>query len=404
MNDDEKVRRSLLPFGLDTDLFDDMCGWRRHVHANPELGFEEHATSSFIRSLLDKWEIPYDAPLSTATVAHVVGAHPGPVLAIRADIDALPIQEESQVGYASTRAGVMHACGHDGHTAMLLGVAKLLSQRRDLLRGEIRLIFQPAEELVDGGAVRLVNAGVLEGVTAIVGLHLTSALPTGVVGLTDGAVLASDDRFDITVVGSGGHASSPHQTTDALVIAAGLVSQLQTLVSRRVDPSIPAVVTVGSFHAGDVYNAIASEARLSGTIRTFSPAVRETLEIDLVDLANGYAAVHKAKADVAYHRGPPPLINRSCVVEFVRPAAEAVVGISQVTAMPAFMGAEDFAYYSESVPAVFVFIGSDTGTSFPLHHPKFDIDEEALAVGLRFLEQVVELWVDVDGAELLRWR
>lgn len=378
-----------------SDLYEDMRAWRRHLHAHPELGFLEHETATFIRSHLDEWQLPYSAPFSTATVAHVRGEIPGPVLAIRADIDALPIQEENQVSYASTRPGVMHACGHDGHAAILLGLAKLLSCRRDRLRGEVRLLFQPAEELADGGAAKLIEAGALDGAMVVVGYHLGSWLDTGFIALTDGAVLASDDRFDITIIGTGGHAGSPHQTTDALTIAAGLVSQLQTLVSRRIDPLSSAVVTVGSLHAGDVYNAIPGEARLNGTVRTLLPTTRDLLESELVGLANGYAAAHRAKAEVVYHRGSPPLINHTSAVEAVRPAAEAAVGAGRVTSLPPRMGSEDFAFYSEHLPSVYAGIGARNETrqqAFPHHHPRFDIDEEALAVGLRFLHQVVERW------------
>lgn len=376
----------------DADLLEDMRGWRRHIHAYPELGFQEFETTAFIRSLLAEWRLPYDTPLPTATVAHVVGERPGPVLALRADIDALPIREENEVSYASTRPGVMHACGHDGHAAILLALAKLLSGRRKQLSGEIRLIFQPAEELADGGARKLVEAGALDAVTTMVGLHLRPSLETGSIGLEDGPILGSEDRFDITVVGAGGHAGSPHEATDALTIAAGLVSQLQTLVSRRVDPLSPAVVTVGSLHAGDVYNVIPGEARLSGTVRTLRPETRDLIESELVCLTTTYATAHRAKAEVTYHRGNPSVVNHAGVVEYVRPAAEAAVGADRVTALGPRMGAEDFAFYAERVPSAFAFIGAGDERSFPAHHPRFDIDEDSLAVGLRFFHHIVRRW------------
>ncbi|MGW4125447.1 M20 metallopeptidase family protein [Nocardia sp. NPDC004711] len=379
--------------GTDASLHEDMRSWRRHIHANPELSLEEHKTTAFIRSLLDEFELPYEAPLDTATVARVRGSIPGPVLVVRADIDALPIQEENQVGYASTRPGVMHACGHDGHTAILLGLAKLLSRRRDGLRGEIRLLFQPAEE-ANVGAAKVIETGVLDGAMAAVGLHLRSKLATGMIGLTDGAVMGSDDRFDITIIGAGGHAAFPHQTTDPVTIAAGLVSQLQTLVSRRIDPLSPAVVTVGSLHAGDAYNVIPEEARLSGTVRSLSPATRDLLESELVGLATAYTAAHHAKAEVTFQRGCPPVINHTSTVEFVRSAAEAAVGATRVISQPPSMGGEDFAFYGEHVPSVFAFIGAGNESSFPLHHPRFDIDEESLDVGLRFFYEIVQRWTD----------
>lgn len=380
--------------GVSHELYEEMRGWRRHLHAHPELGFREYETTAFIRSLLEEWGLPYEAPLPTATVARVCGDIPGPVLVIRADIDALPIQEESIVSYASTRPGVMHACGHDGHTAILLGLAKLLSRSRDTLRGEVRLLFQPAEEPADSGAPKVIESGTLDGAMAIVGLHVRSVMDTGVIALTDGVNLASDDRFDITVVGAGGHGGYPHQTTDALTIAAGLVTQLQTLVSRRVDPMSPAVVSVGSLHAGDAYNVIPGEARMSGTIRTLSPGTRDILESELIGLAKAYAAAHHAKAEVAFYRGTPPLINHSGAVEFVRPAAEAAVGADRVVSLPPRMGGEDFAYYGEHLPSVFAVIGAGDETSFPQHHPRFDINEEVLAIGLAFFRQIVDRWTN----------
>lgn len=380
-------------------LLADMRTWRRLLHSTPELGFEEHETTALIRSLLESWNLPYEAPLSTATVVTLRGEIPGPVLVIRADIDALPIQEESQAAHASTRPGIMHACGHDGHTAILLGLARLLSQRRDRWRGEVRLVFQPAEELADGGAARLIEAGVLDNAMAVVGLHLSSSLKTGFIGLNEGGVMASDDRFEIRIAGKGGHAGSPHQTTDALTIAAGLVLQLQTLVSRRVDPLSAAVVTVGSFNSGLAYNAVPGEARLSGTIRTLSPATRDFLGSELVALAHGYASAHHAEAEVALHPVSPPLVNHPKTVEFVYPAAEAAVGADSVSSVPPRMGSEDFAFYGEKVPSVFAFVGARSGpeTGFPHHHPRFDFDESALSIGLHFLEKVVNRWSDPEA-------
>lgn len=380
--------------GIEPGLIEAMKAWRRQLHAFPELGFQEYQTASLIRSLLDQWDVPYSTPLPTATVAIFRGDIPGPTLIIRADIDALPIQEENAVSYASTNPGVMHACGHDGHTAILLGLAKLVADRSGPLRGEIRLLFQPAEEPVPSGAPNVVEAGVLDGAMAVVGLHLRSSMVTGTIGLTDGAIMASDDRFDITITGKGGHAGYPHETSDALVIAAGLVSQLQTLVSRQVDPLSPAVVTVGSLHAGDVYNAIPGVARMSGTIRTLSPVTRDLLQNELTRLARAHAAAHHAEADVTYTRSSPPLINHTEAVEFIRPAAELTVGGENVIVPQPRMGAEDFAFYGELLPAAYATIGARGEFDYPHHHPRFDFDEEALGIGLSFLTRIVERWTD----------
>lgn len=378
---------------ITAELIEEVKGWRHHIHAHPELGFEEHETAAFIRSLLDEWGIPYTVPLSTATVGRVVGEEPGPVLMIRADIDALPIQEQSSVSYASTRPGVMHACGHDGHTAILLGLAKILSQNRERVRGEIRLLFQPAEEPIPCGAVKVIEAGVLDDVMAIAGIHINNTLEYGVIGLTQGGAMAGEDRFEIKIVGAGGHAGSPHQTIDALTIAAGLVSQLQTLVSRRVSPLEAAVVSVGTFNAGEVYNAISGEARLAGTVRTLSPDTRELIERELINLSTTYAAAHNAKAEVTYVRNCPPLVNHADLVEFVRPAAEAAVGADRVRPFVT-MGGEDFAFYGQHVPSVFAFIGAGTDSTFPHHHSQFDVNDDALAVGIRFFCNIVERWAD----------
>ncbi|MFE5700333.1 M20 family metallopeptidase [Rhodococcus koreensis] len=376
-----------------------MRSWRRHLHAHPELGFQEHRTAAFIRSLLDEWQLPYTTPLETATVVSVRGDIDGPVLLIRADIDALPIQEENRTSYASTRPGVMHACGHDGHTAILLGIAKWLSRCGSAFRGEVRLLFQPAEEPVPSGAPALIEAGVLEGAAAAVGLHLSSWLDTGEIALTKGEVMASDDRFDITIIGSGGHPYAPHDAVDALTIASDLVSQLSRLVSQRIDPLSSAVVTIGSFHSGDTYNAIPSEAHFSGTVRTLSAANRNQLEADLVGLTNAYAAAHHATAKVSYLRSSPPLLNSARVVDYVRPAAAAVVGADRVTSPSPTMGSEDFAFYSERIPSAYAFVGARNGVSLPHHHPRFDIDEEALAIGFRYFANIVDRWIDPSAPE-----
>src|SRR5215471_8325403 len=214
---------------VDDELEQQMLNWRRHLHAHPELGFEEHETTKYVVHFLDAWRIPYEQPLETGVVACVRGAAPGPVVALRCDIDALPIQEENSFAFASRIPGRMHACGHDAHTAILLGAAKTLVELRDELRGEVRLLFQPAEELVTGGAQKFVDAGVVEGVDALIGLHVHSEIDVGAISLRSGPIMASDDQFSIEVIGSGGHGAHPHRTIDALHIAAGLVGELQTL-------------------------------------------------------------------------------------------------------------------------------------------------------------------------------
>ncbi|HEX6509414.1 MAG TPA: amidohydrolase [Chloroflexota bacterium] len=375
------------------DLEQQMRDWRRHLHAYPELGFEEHETTKYIVKLLDAWRIPYEQPLKTGAVAHVHGAAPGPILALRCDIDALPIREENTFDFASHVPGRMHACGHDAHTAILLGAAKTLAELRDEIRGEVRLLFQPAEELVSGGAQKFVDAGVLEGVEALVGLHVQSEVDVGAISLRGGPIMASDDQFAIEIVGSGGHGAHPHRTIDALRVAAGLIGELQTLISRQIDPLEPAVLTVGTLHAGTAYNIIAGRAEMSGTVRTFSGTVRNQLEEKITSLASTYARAHGAEAAVRYTRGSPAVINHPELVDFLRPAAAAVVGTGQVLQHPPKMGGEDFAYYCEVVPSAFVQVGGrnpDVGANFPHHHPRFTIDERCLGIGLRFYLETLE--------------
>lgn len=384
---------------LGDDLFQDLVGWRRVLHSHPELGFAEHQTAAYIRNLLTIWEVPFECITSTGTIASLRGDTDGPVLMIRADIDALPVPEETGLPFAASN-GHMHACGHDGHTAIVLGLVKYLADRKHEITGEVRFLFQPAEETAEGGAPVVIGAGGLEGVDAVAGLHLLSTLPTGHIGLTEGPLLGAEDRFDVTITGRGGHTSGPHETVDALVIAAGLVGQLQTLISRRVDPLVAATLSVGTLHSGDAYNVIAGSATLSGTVRTLSPEARDTIERELVALAKGFAQSHGADAKVNYFRGNPPVINSVGAVSFAKPAAIDAVGEEGVTSLAPFLGAEDFAYYGEALPTVFVFLGAGKDHTFPLHHPKFDIDEDALAIGLLFFHGLVRRWSD-DA--LSRW-
>jgi amidohydrolase len=386
---------------VDGSLEREMCGWRRHLHAHPELGFEERETTAYIARLLDDWHVPYDRPLETGVVGRVRGAGPGPTVALRCDIDALPLQEENTFDFASRVPGRMHACGHDAHTAMLLGAAQALAGLGNELRGEVRLLFQPAEELVSGGAQKLVEAGVVEGVDALIGLHVQSDVELGAISLREGPIMASDDQFAIAIIGSGGHGAHPHLTVDSLRIAAGLVAELQTLISRRINPLEPVVLTIGTFHSGTAYNIIAGRAEMQGTVRSFSAAVRDQLEREITSLASGYARAHGAEASVRYTRGSPAVVNHAELVEFLRPAAAAVVGAEHVVRRPPRMGAEDFAYYCQVVPSAFVQIGArnpEIGADFPHHHPRFTIDERSLGIGLRFYLAALERTSSVGGA------
>jgi amidohydrolase len=378
---------------VDEDTERDLVRWRRHLHENPELSFQEFETTTFVAGSLDEWGIPYDRLLPTGLVGHVVGRHPGPTVAVRCDLDALPIEEENTFEFKSRVSGKMHACGHDGHTSILLGLARTLSELRDEIHGEVRLLFQPAEEVIESGARQMIEAGVVEGVDAVIGLHLISDLKTGHISLAGGAIMAAADVFEITITGSGGHGAYPQQTVDALLIAAGLVGQLQTLVSRRVPPLEPAVVTVGTLHAGTATNVISGTATMSGTVRTLSEPVRDQIEHELRSLVEFFPRAHGATANLVYRRGNPVVVNDERLAGFLRPAAAAVVGERSLVTMPPTMGAEDFAYYGSVAPSAFAFIGSgsrELESDFPHHHPRFTVDERALGTGLRFFLEAVE--------------
>jgi amidohydrolase len=377
----------------DADAEQDLVRWRRHLHQHPELSFEEFETSAFVARHLEDWGIPYERPLATGLVGHVQGRHPGPTVAVRCDLDALPIEEENTFDFRSRVPGRMHACGHDGHTAILLGLARTLSGLRDEIHGEVRLLFQPAEEVLESGARHMIEAGAVDGVDAVLGLHLFSTLETGRISLAGGPIMASADVFRIVVRGSGGHGAYPHQTVDPVTIAAALVGQLQTLVSRRVPPLEPAVVTVGTLHAGTATNVIPGSASLSGTVRTLSEAVRDQVERELSAMVSLFVQAHRATAELEYERGNPVVQNDTRLAGFLRPAAAATVGEASVVALPPTMGAEDFAYYGRVAPSVFAFVGAgsrEAESDFPHHHPRFTVDERALGVGLRFFLEAVE--------------
>src|ERR1700674_1138443 len=377
---------------VDDDTEADLVRWRRYLHQRPELSFEEFETTKYVAGMLDEWGIPYERPMPTGLVAHIQGKHPGPTVAYRCDLDALPIEEQNAFDFRSGTAGKMHACGHDGHTAILLGLARTLNGLRDEIHGEVRLLFQPAEEVGDSGARHLIETGALEGVQAVIGLHLISNLETGRISLVEGPIMAAADVFEITVKGSGGHGGYPHEATDPLMIAAGLVGQLQTIVSRRVSPLDSAVVSIGTFHAGSAPNIIPGTATLTGTVRTLSVKVRAKIPVDLTTMCESFARAHGGSAEVKYEWGSPVCANYGRLVEFLLPAAAAAVGSSSVVALPPEMGAEDFAYYAKVAPTAFALIGSgnkDLESDFPHHHPRFTIDERALGIGLRFMLESV---------------
>jgi amidohydrolase len=353
--------------------------WRRHLHRHPEPSFEEHETARFVAETLESLGLTTERPTATSVVARLGS---GPAIALRADIDALPIAEESGVEFASENPGAMHACGHDGHTAMLLGAAKELANDPPPGR-EIRFIFQHAEELAPGGAKDLVAAGVMDGVEFIYGCHLWTPLEYGKVVARPGAFMAAADFFRLTITGRGGHAGLPHTADDTVVAAAAVVTELQHVVSRRIDPLQPAVITVGSLHAGDAPNVIPGEAVLTGTTRSFDPQVREELPRLIEAIANHVCAAHGTTAELDYQLGYKPVVNDPEATTLVQEAIS-----DRITELEPIMGGDDFSAYLEHAPGCYAFIGA--GGEYPHHHPRFKIDERALAIGTRLHVEVAQ--------------
>jgi len=377
---------------------------RRFLHEHPELGFQEEQTHAFVIDRLRALGVEdlRTGIAATGATALIRGTKPAPgptkTVLLRADMDALPIDEENDVEYRSQTPGVMHACGHDGHTAMLLGVARVLLERRDRFAGTVKLLFQPAEE-GPGGAKPMIEAGVLEDphVDAAFGMHLAQEVPLGTIALRPGPAMAASDRFAIRIKGRGGHGARPQSTVDPIVVGAQIVVALQTLVSREVDPTESGVVTVGAFRAGEAFNVIPDTAELRGTVRSFMPEVRELLARRIEELARGVGAAMRAEVEVEHHFGYPPTVNTPAMTDLVREVAEGVVGIERVEHAPQMMGAEDFSYFLERVPGCFFFVGSRNdarGLVWGHHHPRFDFDEEALGIGIATMTATTLRYLD----------
>lgn len=362
---------------------------RRDLHRHPELAFEEERTAARIMAELDALGIPYDYRGVGSGVIGRLGAQQGPTIALRADMDALPGEESTQLPFASEEPGRMHACGHDAHVAMVLGAAHLLAA--DPPAVGVRLIFQPAEEK-GGGARTVIAAGALEGVSAIFGAHVTHHYRVGQIMVADGVITAQSDRFRIDVRGRGGHGARPHEATDAVVITGFLITALQTLVSREIDPLHPSVVTIGRVEAGSAPNVIAETAVLEGSIRSTLPSVREQLHTGVQRMARALGDLHNAELQVSIQPGYPPVVNTAAEARLAERAARRVVGDAGLMALEhPSMGSEDFAYYLERIPGCYVRFGArPEGSPYvPLHSPAFDIDEGVLPVGAAFFEAVV---------------
>jgi len=368
-------------------LRDLVVQWRRHLHQFPELSFHEEQTAQFVEDTLTAFGgLVITRPTDTSVLARLITGRPGPILAIRADMDALAITEATGLPFASTNTGVMHACGHDGHTAMLLGAVRQLLEERDALRGEVRFIFQHAEEVYPGGAEEMVQRGVMDGVERIIGAHLWASLEVGKVGVIEGAAMAAPDTFWITVRGKGGHAAIPHQTVDPIVVAAQVVTNLQQLASRAVDPIDSVVLSITQFHSGTAHNVIPEVAEMNGTVRTFDPELRTRIPQLMERTIRGITEAHGATYDFTYERGYRPVINDADVTREMAAVIEAVCGSETLVTLRPTMGGEDFSAFLQKAPGSFYFIGAGNaaqGIVHPHHHPRFDIDERALDTGVK---------------------
>jgi amidohydrolase len=372
--------------GVDVEpVLEQVVAWRRHLHRHPELSFHERETADFVTQTLEDFGagLEVQRPVEHGVVARLDTGAPGPVVALRADIDALPIDEQSGVEFASESPGVMHACGHDGHTAMLLGAARALTAARDTLPGgEIRFVFQPAEELAPGGARDLVAAGVMDGVDLVYGCHLWTPLEQGKVAAMPGPFMAAADFFTLAITGRGGHGGLPHLADDVVAIGAQVVTNLQHVVARRIDPLERAVLSVGAFHAGGAPNVLPDRAELAGTVRSFDPGVRERMPRLLEEVVRGVTAAHGAEYELDYTFGYKPVVNDDAATALVQGA----IPDGMRADLAPIMGGDDFSAYLERVPGCYAFIGAGdegSGATFPHHHPRFRIDERALATGVR---------------------
>ena len=365
---------------------DEVIGWRRYLHQNPELSFQEEKTAQFVYETLESFgNLELSRPTKTSVMARLIGSQPGKILAIRADMDALPIQEENKFEFASNTPGVMHACGHDGHTAILLGTARVLSGMKDQIHGEVRFLFQHAEELFPGGAEEMVEAGVMEDVDFVIGTHLWSPMEVGKVGIVYGKMQAAPDTFDITINGAGGHAAEPHNTIDSIAIATQVVTNLQHIVSRNTDPLDNLVVSVTKIMGGTAHNVIPGQVEIGGTVRSFEARLRDTIPGLMERIVKGITQAHGATYDFSYNFGYRPVVNDERVTKIIEDTVCEVFGEEAIDRIKPDMGGEDFSAYQEKAPGAFFYVGAgnaEKGIIHPHHHPSFTIDEESLHIAV----------------------
>ena len=387
-------------------LAPDLTHLRRQIHEHPELSFAEHHTAALVAHRLHELGIAHETEIARTGVVGWVG-NGGPTIALRADMDALPIQEANEVAYRSQQVGIMHACGHDAHTAMLLGAAELLKQHEAELPGRVKFIFQPAEEIIgdDGysGARLMIEEGVIEDVDAIVGLHVDPWLELGTIGLRPGPMMAAADRFELDILGKAAHGAHADQGIDAIVLAAQVIMAAQTLISRRIPAVDEGVITFGVIEGGSKENVICDRVRLVGTVRSFLPEIRDQLEQELHQVG---AMTRSLGGDYRLHyvRGNPPVVNDGQLTGFLSRVGRQLFGADSVIHVPKSTGAEDFAWYSEAIRGSFIRLGArdpEWPAARPLHTPTFDIDERALPLGAAILATTALQWLSEFTPE--RW-
>lgn len=373
-------------------LFPRLVEIRRQLHMYPEISNKEFETTNSINGWLKEFGIPQiPTNLKTGTAAEVTGKEMGPTIALRADIDALPIQEASNLPFRSKIDGVSHMCGHDVHTTIALGAGIILQELREILPGNVRILFQPAEE-TEGGAISLIDQGLLKGVKSIIGLHNSPDIPTGTIGIKEGFFMASCDDFTLTINGKGGHAALPENTIDPIVIGSAVVGQLQTIVSRTVSSKETAVVSIGSFQAGATNNVIPDKAILKGTVRTSNEEVRQKIYHVFKRVVTNTVAALGGEVEIDYQFLIPAVVNDAKVTEIVHSAAVSIVGEENVLLSDSTMGGDDFSYFQKEVPGCYVWLGSrneEKGIIHGLHHPEFMVDEEAIKIGVKWMVQSV---------------
>lgn len=371
----------------------ELIRWRRYLHQNPELAFQEHNTTKFIYNLLKSFcsDFLLERPTNTGVVARLKGDHPGKTVLYRADIDALPIQEKTNLSYKSQNEGVMHACGHDGHTAILLAVAKILSRYRKSLKGEVKFIFQPAEEV--GGARNILNTGILKGVDQAFAVHLWSPLETRKYGIVYGPTMAAGEAFDIEISGKGGHAGKVNETIDPINIAVSVINTVNQFIARRIDPIAPKVFSVTYFQGGESHNVIPGSVKFGGTIRTLDRNILEQIKNGLINVLDDMNHLYHSTYKLHFETdGLPegelpslPLINDKETTAFVEHAIEKHFGSDKIIHLGPTLAGEDFAFYSHYVPTSFIFVGTKNirkGTDYPHHSPFFNLDEDSLEEGV----------------------